>query len=230
MWIQINTIRHRTFITAAGVFAALGASPSIASGGPTTGQDINSAGQLLADDSTAENLGRRLLEGKDANDESDPMNRILDLMNRTADRMHQRFDAGPETQVMQQRIIKQLDDAIKLALQNRSKMSAASSTGSDRRTMPDANRAKARSDTAKTGRQSDSPTRPGAVSDGMKDRARGGAFRESRRRWGRLPQRDREQIMQGLDDSFVEPYRDLIEAYYESLADPNPRAMDNNRE
>lgn len=218
---MLTTERTRTLSRCGGVFSLLtcllGAySPYLAWGDTPLAEDANSTGAAQASDQSADELAQRLLDGRAA--DQDPMQRIMNLMDQSARRMHDRFDAGPQTQTLQQQIIKELDDAIDIALRNRSKMSASASSASDPRTMPDADRSSAESENGKTGEQSDAPQRPRQVADDARDQPRGGLLNESRRTWGRLPQRDRDQIMQGMDDVFVEPYRDLIEAYYESLA------------
>ena len=48
---------------------------------------------------------------------------------------------------------------------------------------------------------------------------RRGEFRESRRGWGHLPQRDRDELLQGIDEEFIEQYRPQIEQYYRALTE-----------
>jgi hypothetical protein len=45
----------------------------------------------------------------------------------------------------------------------------------------------------------------------------GGELREFRRAWGHLPMREREEIIQGIAESFLERYREWIERYYRAL-------------
>lgn len=52
----------------------------------------------------------------------------------------------------------------------------------------------------------------------MADRAPAdGDIHELRRTWGHLPMREREEIIQGIGESFLERYRDWIERYYRAL-------------
>ena len=45
-------------------------------------------------------------------------------------------------------------------------------------------------------------------------------LRELRRGWGRLPARDRDEVVQGFDQDFLTKYRQWIERYYRALASP----------
>ena len=55
--------------------------------------------------------------------------------------------------------------------------------------------------------------------DRESDRARRGPFRESRRGWGHLPARDRDELLQGVEEAFIEQYRPQIEQYYRALTE-----------
>ncbi|MCP4247470.1 MAG: hypothetical protein GY778_10520, partial [bacterium] len=46
-----------------------------------------------------------------------------------------------------------------------------------------------------------------------------GRFREFRRGWGNLPARDRDEVLQGIDEDVLEKYRHLIERYFRTLAE-----------
>jgi len=171
-------------------------------------------------DADAAKLGRRLLDDRPDDGDTDVMARVLRLMDESAERMHLRFDPGPGTQAVQQEVIEQLDDAIKVALKQRGRTSRSIGVAGDRRTMPGADPSRSRSEKSGTGKASTSTARRSPPPDDRL-RIRRGVFRESRRGWGRLPDRDRERILQGIDDSFAQPYRELIEAYYRTLADPD---------
>ena len=41
--------------------------------------------------------------------------------------------------------------------------------------------------------------------------------------WGKLPERQREQILQPLSEEFLPKYASEIEAYFRALADPDSR-------
>ncbi|MFQ5495803.1 MAG: hypothetical protein ACE5EX_10530, partial [Phycisphaerae bacterium] len=46
---------------------------------------------------------------------------------------------------------------------------------------------------------------------------RGAPFRELRRGWGHLPGREREELIQGISERYLDRYREWIERYYRAL-------------
>ena len=173
-----------------------------------------------SEDTSAEDLAKRLLDGPAADEAGDLMSRILKSMDDVQRRLYRRFDPGPETRAVQVRIVQGLDDAIKLALQQRSKSSSAASGSGDQRRMPDPPKRK-QADTGRAeGRDTpeDQAARPAGDADAPEGR-RSGAFKESRRGWGHLPPREREEIIQGIAEDVVESYRELIDRYYRALAE-----------
>ena len=46
-----------------------------------------------------------------------------------------------------------------------------------------------------------------------------GRLKEFRRGWGNLPQRDRDEVLQGIDEDSLEKYRRQIESYFRALAE-----------
>lgn len=171
------------------------------------------------DDRGAEDLAKRLIEGESSSSGSDVMDELLGLMNDAQDRLHREFDPGDPTQDVQRRIIERLDDAIELALRNRTKSSTPPQDAGDMREMPPSEKDKESvpSPTA-SGDQSQQPAaQDPAAGEDLKRRL--GDLRELRRGWGNLPQRDREEIMQGLEEQSLDRYRELIERYYRALAE-----------
>ncbi len=168
------------------------------------------------DDELAKKLIRRATTGADA----DVMSRVTLLMSEAEDRLVRDLDPGPETQAVQVRILQSLDDAIKMALQQRSPTRAGSMSQGERRELPkktedepggkDGGRAKNAAEPAKSVDQ-------GSGAESALERR--GAFRESRRGWGHLPQRDREELLQGIEEEFIEQYRPQIEQYYRALTE-----------
>lgn len=170
-------------------------------------------------DRSTEDLAKRLIEGDSSSGGNDVMDELLGLMDDAQERLHREFDPGNPTQDVQRRIIDRLDDAIKLALMNRTKSSSTPPDAGDMREMPptDKNKDSAPSPTA-SGDQSQRPaSQAPAAGEDMKRRL--GDLRELRRGWGHLPQRDREEIMQGLEEQSLDRYRELIERYYRALAE-----------
>lgn len=149
------------------------------------------------------------------------MDRIVRLMNESARRLEIEFDAGDETQAVQLRISKELDDAIKMAASRIHKRSRgdSSTAGEVRRRRPDDETKRARdrepgkqrsgSASSESATESSGVPASGSDSDAL--------FRESRRSWGNLPRRQREEVLQGIGEQFLERYRDWIERYYRAL-------------
>ena len=54
----------------------------------------------------------------------------------------------------------------------------------------------------------------GAAADAT---APGGDLDARRRAWGHLPMRERDEILQGLSDQYLQRYRVWIERYYKAL-------------
>jgi hypothetical protein len=170
-------------------------------------------------DRSTEDLARRLIEGESSADDGDVMEQLLTLMNDAQNRLHREFDPGDPTQTVQRRIIERLDDAIKLALMNRSESSAPPQDAGDMREMPPSDKEKKSvPDPSASGEESQRPAAKDAAS-GEDLKRRMGDLRELRRGWGNLPQRDREEIMQGLEEASLDRYRDMIERYYRALAE-----------
>jgi len=188
---------------------------------PTRAQqpDDNLDGTSTPDGGT-EDLARRLIEGKSA-ESDDVMQRMLNLMEKSERNLKRRFDPGPATQALQDRVILCIDSAIQTALRQRRTATKQAPQRSDRRTMPETRGKKEKSarptDTGGQAQQS----RQGSVTDQTDmQRATSGPLSETRRTWGHLPQRDRDEIIQGSGEPSLQEYRDLIDAYFRALADP----------
>ena len=163
-------------------------------------------------------LAKRLLDG--AGGSGDVMDRILALMRQSGRRLDIDFDPGVATQAVQTRILEELDNAVKAAAQKRRRQSKSESTSAADKRRPTSDKTQ-----TKPGDHSSSAPESGATPTANKgdhpaDTRTGlGALRESRRGWGRLPERDREQILQGADESTLQRYKAWIDRYYRALQD-----------
>ncbi len=179
----------------------------------------NAAVQREEDDE----LTRRLIREATGGAEEGVMERAMRLMDEAHTRLAVRFDPGVETQVLQQQVLDQLDSAIAQAAANRSqrRSSRQEQVAADKRMLPKPKRSKA---DAKESADETSSTQT-TTSDGPSESAgltRSGLripLRETRRGWGHLPSRDREELIQGIDSEFLDKYRTLIERYYRALAE-----------
>lgn len=168
-------------------------------------------------------VGRRLIRKTTGGSEDDLMDKIIRLMEQTGRRLEIELDAGAQTQAMQEEVLKQLDDAIKLAASQMRKTSGRLfSSKSDRRRRDQQKKPGGKSAASEkeqdASQQSASDATPagGAADSGVgEDRE----LAESRRSWGNLPERDRDEVIQGADEQFLERYRRWIEQYYRALQD-----------
>ena len=164
---------------------------------------------------------RRLIRKARGESADDVMVRIIDGMARAGRRLGESFDAGDATQQLQRQILKDLDVAIRQAQRNmRVRRSSAEGQGERRTEGATTDQPPDKGAQGKSGDEpSDSDTSGaggGKVEVGLR-----GALREARRQWGHLPPRDRDQILQAVDEDIHDKYREQIERYYELLADPN---------
>jgi hypothetical protein len=165
-------------------------------------------------------LGERLIRRAVADADEDIMSKIIRLMGEASRKLEVEFDAGEETQALQQQITDRLDEAIKVAAsQLRPKRSIQKPGEGDKRKMPrerkkpadrgDGSQGEATEDASSLTAQ-DAPSTAGAANgDGEKDAAR--------RAWGHLPPRQRDEVIQGIGEIFLERYRAWIERYYRAL-------------
>ena len=176
-----------------------------------------------AEEKKPSDLGGRLIRKAVTESDEDVMAKVLRLMAETAHKLEIEFDAGEETQAMQQRIMGRLDEAIKTAAaQRRMRKPTTPSTSPDKRRMPSA---------GKRGKEEGSPSQGPAAESSSSEKPSPGAaatvdplqgeLRDPRRGWGHLPQREREEVIQGVGEGCLERYRAWIERYYRALQETN---------
>ena len=139
---------------------------------------------------------------------------------RAAQRLELKLDAGEETQALQRTIMDRLDDAIKVAgVRRRSRsQDEAPSKGDKRRRPEDESRPQGKRADAEKGKRDPTSSETKAVGSSRPHGKRpGGSLQESRRTWGQLPRREREEVIQGVDERYLERYRTWIERYYRAL-------------
>ncbi|MBE7457545.1 MAG: hypothetical protein KJ057_02630 [Phycisphaerae bacterium] len=168
-----------------------------------------------------EELARKLVRQTTGEGEDDLMTKIMRMMSEGARRLEVTFDAGAETQALQKEIIKELDNAIAVAAQNTKRKPQSNASRSDRRTASrprsDGSRqpgAEQRSAEASSEPGQDATTAPGG--DGV-ERDRDVELKERRRAWGNLPQRDRDEVIEGMNEAVLPRFREWVERYYRSL-------------
>ena len=193
---------------------------------PVTGQEPAPAQKPSASaaedesESYKEDLAEKLLRKTVAGTDEDLMAQILRLMNESSRKLSLDFDPGAQTQGMQATIMERLEEAIKVAAAQRQRSRGKAQSAGDKRRQPDAGKAdgsKPGESAAGTESATDgSDSTPSGVVTENPER-RGGPLSERRRTWGNLPARDREEVIQGSGEGFLERYRLKIERYYRAL-------------
>lgn len=171
---------------------------------------VDDAGGADMDDESRQRLIRKT-QGDEADD---VMGQILQRMQEAQQRLVQMLDPGEQTQGLQQKILEDLDLAIKQAQQNLRMKQAPQPSKSDPRDEGQAPDAEDMSAEA-----AGDPARGQAGEDEV-EAIKPGELRERQRQWGNLPPRDRREMMQRADDESNPKYEEQIERYYEALAEP----------
>jgi hypothetical protein len=170
----------------------------------------------VEDEDLADKLIRQATGGQDRG----IMDEIMRLMDTSRTRLTRDFDPGRRTQAVQQEIVSKLDEAVAAAQRNRRRARAplpAPPSGDKRTTPPKPGQDQDRSQ-APTG---DATPDAAAAGPGETDETTlGDRLREFRRGWGHLPARDRDEVLQGIDEDVIEKYRDLVESYFKALGEP----------
>lgn len=168
-----------------------------------------------------DDLSRKLLRKAQSGGDEDVMDQIMRLMGEAATNMDVKLDPGPATQQLQKDILAKLDEAIKDAASRRRPAGRPDSKphqdkrrrGGER----DRQRSKPSDDVAqKAGESGDEQgERQGLTAKPVE--LPDGELVDVRRAWGHLPMREREEIIQGVGEEFLEKYREWVERYYKAL-------------
>lgn len=185
------------------------------------GSDPQPATPPAAEQKDPSDLGERLVR-KTVNDaDEDVMAEILRLMGESSRRLDVDFDAGTDTQAVQQRVMERLDDAIKqAAAQLRKQKSSPREKSADKRKQESGTKEQ-QEERERRQRDQATPSPEDSAADQHGDVAEtklpGGELQESRRAWGLLPLRDRDEVIQGKNEQYLDRYRLLIEQYFRAL-------------
>jgi hypothetical protein len=141
------------------------------------------------------------------------MDVLIRLMDESATRLELEFDPGEQTQDVQGRIVRQLDEVIKQAGSRTQAKSRSSKPSQGEK------RGSAKPD-AKSGK--DGAARPGQPADGSDapestERGTAAGGTDPDRTWGHLPQRERDEVIQGITEKHLERFREWIARYYQAL-------------
>lgn len=167
-----------------------------------------------------DDLSKRLLRRAMKQADEDVMDQILRLMGESAKRIDVDFDSGVQTQEVQRQIVQKLDEAIASAAKNHRKQ---------RQQDPASRTDKRRRSKASPEKRLEGAEQPGqsvtdvgstsgeqAAATEAEDQA-GGELGDIRRAWGHLPPRERDELIQGSNEEYLERYRLWVERYYRAL-------------
>ena len=146
-------------------------------------------------------------------------------MNRAARRLHESVDPGLTTQRLQEQILKRLDAAIEAfekatpppGPKGPSDGSKEPKEGPDRGQKPTPGQQPTSGGQQPNGQE---PNQTGGETSGTPPaHDAGGELHGRGEEWGQLPPRVREELEQGLKETYSSVYRGLTEAYYRQLAE-----------
>lgn len=184
----------------------------------------------------------------DADEEIDRLERAIEGMRRAQERIT-RSDTSPETQKIQERVIKDLEDLLSL-LKKQQKRRGSSQQKSRQQSERQSEAERQRLQKEQGDPNNSSRTNPDGSADpnsGRRtndksvdsqertDAARTLAAEQARRArmikdvWGHLPPHVRERIEKSFSEKYLPKYEELVKKYYESLAEKNrksPQAND----
>jgi len=165
-------------------------------------------------------LARRLLRKAQSDSEEGLMEAVIRLMDEASRKMGVEFDPGPQTVAVQEEIAAKLDEAIeRAAKQRRPRRRTSPTSNSDKRRMPTAAKSGAgKKQGSASGQAGGDPTKSekgeGAAEGSEKAT---GTLVELRRGWGHLPTRERDELIQGIEEKYLDRYKEWIERYYRTL-------------
>ncbi len=175
--------------------------------------------QPSAIDDEQKELSKKLIGGGGP-DGNDVMAVVLSLMERSQERLTNAFDPGAQTQAVQKDIIKQLDAAILSARRQKRSSGAPQPSSSDKRTAESQPDTKPKDAEAEGTAVDDAAQTSAASAAGKSSGAKGaGELRETRRQWGHLPTRDRDEMLQSGGENVLPRFQTLVDKYFQALAE-----------
>lgn len=164
-------------------------------------------------------LDQHLLEGNpEAEQEERDAHRIGDRMARSRQRLAVKHDPGPLTQLIQKKILENLDDLIEQARQQQAETRNSPPQPSQAQSRPDQQQQAAAQNQGQQQQGTQAAQQSSAGNGGGADADLNKDLRETMAEWGAITPRLREAQREGQDEMPVESYRRLIEEYFKSLS------------
>ena len=163
---------------------------------------------LLTDEPTAEQIEK-------------DVNRIGDRMARSRQRLAINNDPGKTTQIIQDRIINNLDELIQMARNQQAKSSNSSNSKPQVAEQPKPRPGDP--DNQQTGssqpNHAQTPAQSSTVSPGQTSNADPATdIHQNMAEWGGLTPRQRQAVIEGSNEAIIQKYKGLVDDYYRSLA------------
>jgi len=164
-------------------------------------------------------------------DPADKMKEVMDRMGQVQTRLAEQKDPGLVTQETQRRIVTDLDVMIELMKKNQQKSSGKPKDpkpgdGPPQKSESQGQQSGGPPSQAMGGDQAaqDSNMRPGSASTpGQNDTD----IHQTGSQWGNLPPGDRELVAHGANEHYLPEYKDMINKYYQALAEIGKSAKSN---
>ena len=165
-------------------------------------------------------------KGDGGGDPLEKMNTIMERMGQSETKLTKEQDPGVMTREIQSRIVIDLDSMIEL-LKKQQQQQQSQGQGD-----PKPGDEKKESQAEK----SQGPGEPKGTEAAQDDNIRGGGsappgnngedWHDGRKGWGALPPKDRALVTTGAKEKFLPEYKDMIQRYYEALAELNKTSKD----
>lgn len=181
-------------------------------------------------DAAAEEAKRELDKQLTEAEVSNAFVQAMEKMSVAADLLDVKFDAGLDTQRIQEDIIAKLAQLLDQARRNQQQSSSSSSSSSSQQQQqrqqqqqqqqnPGQRQQNQREQDGQQRNQDPADNRSEMDPPPGQDANPNSVLEESRSEWGNLPQRLREQLLQGRRDHMPSLYRRMIDEYYKRLAE-----------
>jgi len=180
---------------------------------------VNPLKQPITDDTVQEQLREALTMDQAA----DEFQQAVKDMRVVSERLGSDLDAGLDTQRRQKSIIEKLNQVIAAAQSQCKSSSSSSSSSSQKQDRSAQNNSTQRNQQQANGRntQGENTGQTGGKSEAKQGEAVS-PIEQHRSEWGNLPQRLRDELVQGTEERFSPVYDDLTKAYYRRLAEEAP--------
>jgi hypothetical protein len=168
-------------------------------------------------------LENQLLNDKDMDEKTEKqVNLVGDRMARSRQRLALNNDAGKTTQIIQDRILTDIDilidQARKQQAQTRNSRQQQQQQQQQQQNQPNDAQAQNQAQQQQQANRQNQPAQQSTMRPGSDGKTELNNIRESMQEWGGVTPRERAAVIEGGGETIIEPYKKLIDDYYKSLA------------